>query len=544
MPKIPDVQSLGEANINVQTPVARVNVSQAGQGLSALGRAFEQREQLRAKNQYNKARTKFLSDYTVTVNSFDERTDYKKFGQDYEQDIQKSLDDAADMIEDGRTREQFIQETRLKIVEGQERVRNIALSREKDAERGDLFDNLNTTRSLAAEADESNLTDIIDNTVNMLDTAADLGYITREERAKTLQDWKQKVAVSRIEAMDPEKRTEALDSQFAQMIPPDVKQQLREQAEQEAKDLEAIDIVDGYITSGITRAEAMKKMRNINDDVLRASVESRFDYQYNKAQLANTETQKELHDTYATGLSDPGSNFTIDNIPEEDWAAMDFDTRNNLYKIQQQAAKPRTSSDPDALVDLAALSAVNDAKGIVEYLNKNSHRLSAADRVKYSEIGIKGQIPAPVKDGLTLVQRVNGKLTELDINDKSAKDVVLNKVGDWMTSYQERNNGKLPDDKEQREFIDRMLIELQTGFFSSNKRMYEYKNISEILSDIDVTDEDFTEEQANAVIQQISDVDPEGLATVLREADRLGMSDMTPVQVITGYQNLINEEGN
>ena len=164
--RIPGVESVGEVGINVSTPLARVNVSQAGRGLTMLGRAMERREDERANYEANKARTGFLSDYTKNINSFDERDDYENFVNDFNRDAEQSLADAAENIRDAQQRQQFIDDGRLKIVQGAEKIRDMAFNKERDVERGTLVNDLETAQNLAIEADDEDISDIIGNTIN------------------------------------------------------------------------------------------------------------------------------------------------------------------------------------------------------------------------------------------------------------------------------------------------------------------------------------------------------------------------------------------
>lgn len=475
MPKIPDVRSISEATINVQTPIARVDVSDAGRGLAVVGDALERRRQLQDKNEYNKAKIQFEDNYAKLMTSFDKRTDYKKFDADYQDGIKQAIDQTLDKIENPRLREQFQQEAQLRMIEGRSRIEGLALNQEKDTERAALFDNLNVIETTAVESKEADLPNVMSTAIDALDTAVELGYMTRQERAKSLKGFQDNVAVLRIKRMKPEERIEALKGAYADKIPIEQREQLLRDAENELKESQAIDIVDEYIDKGLSKEEARERSSNIQDDVLRIAVEDRFRVESARRDVIHVERQKQLRDTYATAILESDT-FDIANIPDEEWNEMDYEVKaslTQLYQQKQTKTLPK-ETDPALLIELAVLNGDGKYKEMASLISANSHKMKPSDVAKYSKMSIEGQVSPDIDDGLTLVQRVNGKLTQMEITDTSAKSKILNQVGDWRVSFQKRN-GKSPTDEDERKFIDGLLMEAVTDYgvlWDSKMRIY------------------------------------------------------------------------
>lgn len=473
MIKLPDVRNIAVSDFSGQRPVARLDMSNAGVGMGSLGRGLQEMQDQRAQYQKSKAATSFLTGYTSEINSYDERTDYQNFTKDFRANSEDLMSKAAEKIEDPRAKQQFIEEQMLRIQEGEERVRNQAFAKETDYERGGVVSDLSTLRDTAVTAPSDQVLDIIDTVQDRLTTAVDVGFYSSEEAEKLKQAWRVDVSTARIEAMDPSDRIEALSQPWAVNIPAEKRAQIERDASTETKENEAISISDSYIDDGLTRSEALDKISKIKDMDLRKSVESRFDYQFSRAQQVEAEEQQQLYDDYVDEIAT--GKATIDFIPREKWDRMSGQTRSNFRALQSQAAKPRSVSDGDALVTLAVLKANDDYQGIVQFLRENSAMLKPSDRVKYAEIAIDGSTPIDIDDGLTDIQIINGKLTEAEITDKKAKDLLLNRMGDWRRNYIQRFN-KVPDDAERDKFIDRQLMDVTTspGFlWDTTERVFE-----------------------------------------------------------------------
>lgn len=458
--KLPDVRNVSVADFSGNRGVARLDMSDAGAGLASLGRGLEGMQQRRTEYQTGKAKTEFLTSYTSEINSYDERTDYENFDEDFRKNSEQMLNNAASKIKDERVRQDFINNGLIKIQEGAERVRNQAFAKETDYERGTVVNDLTALRETAITARDNDVIDTVEAMEQRLQSAVDVGFYSAEEVEKLKQSWRIDVSKARIEALEPLDRIEALQQPWAANIPSDIKARIERDAKTESKEREAIATVDSYIDDDVDRVEAMNRIRKIKDPELRESVERRFDYQFGRAQQAKEEQQQELFTEYEDVIGN--GSMTIDNIPREKWDQMDGGVRSNLRSIQAQASKPRTVSDGDALVALAVLNANEDYPGIVKFLRENSALLKPSDRQKYAEIAIDGSTPIDIKDGLSDVQVINGRLAEAEITDKRTKDLILNNMGEWRRNYIQRFN-KTPDDAERDKFIDRQLMNVTTS---------------------------------------------------------------------------------
>ena len=69
--RLPDVRNIQVANINGDRGVARLDMSDAGAGMQAIGRGLDKMGERRAAYQAGKARTEFLTGFTSEINSYD-----------------------------------------------------------------------------------------------------------------------------------------------------------------------------------------------------------------------------------------------------------------------------------------------------------------------------------------------------------------------------------------------------------------------------------------------------------------------------------------
>lgn len=474
MVRIPDARNIGLANPSGQTPIARMDVSRVGTGTAALASSLSGVAERRAEYQASKANTQFLTGYTREINSYDERPDYENFMSDYNKRSEELLTEAAEKIRDPRQRNLFIEQQRVRIAQGAEKIRDMAFAKETDFERGSVVDDLSALRDSAITAtDDTSVADIMLSVDERLDAAVQMGYYSAEEKAKLMQQWRNSAATGRLEGMDPEDRLDALNQPWAENLPADLRAKIKDDAVMEHRQTKAIETVDGYLSQGMDQMEARRQMLDIKDPDLRRAVESRFDYQYARHEQAKVEHQSQLYDKYVEGFSD--GSMTTDNITREDWDMMTPEVRLNLQAIQQEVATPTKQSDADALVQLATLNARKDYQGMAKFFSENSHKLKPSDRVKYAALVAEGEAPIELDDSLSDIQAINGRLAEAEITDKSAKDRILNNMSDWRLNYMRRFN-KAPDDAERAKFIDRQLMDVVTdkGFlWDSAGRAYE-----------------------------------------------------------------------
>lgn len=465
MARIPDALSIARPVPQGRAPVARMDTQFAGAAMGELAGALGEMGERQSRNQLAKAEADFLITKAEQDNAYEQDDDYSTIPERYEGAMSERLGEIAGNIDDPELRNEFVNKYRVNVAQGTERIKGVAWGKERDFERGSLDDRLNKLRESALQSGDLVMANQAAD--DLVGSAAELEFVSEQERVAMTTDFKHGLASGRIEMMEPEKRLEALKQPWAKNIPSDTRAKLKREAEKATRAGKAVGIVDSYMSKELDIETGMVEAEKITDPLLRKEVESRFAYDHGMQRKATVEQQSELRDIYFSDVA--LGKLTVDNIPKDDWEAMGADVQASLISAQGQSARgaktPFNVVHHDKLMQLKVQAdrGVPDA-GIKmrEYFIANAHGMSETQQKTWSTASIDGLMPLEAESGLSDAQIASAKLPASI--DAEARRVLIGEIGEWRENFIERYQ-KQPTDKDRDDALDRMLMEYATGEF-------------------------------------------------------------------------------
>lgn len=495
-------------------------------GYGEIATAFEGLQEANTEYEYTSAETDFLTLKAKKDREAIHDEDYKTLDERYVSEMTNSVGELALKIGNSEARNDFVQRSKLRIEQSRGKIQGIAFGKETDFERDAINTRLHGLRETVLTGTPEEVAEARATASNLLSSAG--RYYSKVDQTRIIEDWKQDSALGRLEMMEPEEQLKSLNAKWAENLPSDTKKKLRDAAKIASVKGKAIGNVDSYVESGLTEAEASDKADKIKDDDLRLLTEKRIDYKYSEMRTENTLEQKELFDKYQRSMDDLGDDVSFSDIDPEDFAKMDVQTRDSLRAIEANKYNPRTTSDTQALIDMAQLKHDGEWQEMINYVTQKN-LFTAKDRADFIQIAIDGSMPMEVDDNLTDIQVIKGKLAEADITDKKSKNLnrILNNVGEWRRKYIEKNN-KLPDDKERIEFLDGQFMNVKTDYgflWDSEQRLYELD--AEGWSD---------------AIREMADEDPDAAEKTTEYFKSRGITDPNRADVVRIFEYLKGKE--
>ncbi len=477
--RIPSADQVGRKFANPVTAITRVDTSNVGKGLQIVATAVDKGIDTVSRYQYAQAASEFLVKKNTEDNAYADDQDYGTIENRYSKNIDKSLQDSANLIMDPRLRNEFMLKFRPEVAEGVSRIRSVASSKEKDYQRGYVNQQLEalTEAGLTGDMDTALAT-----STALLETARDSGYISAQEYQQLNTTQRQNMAVKSIEMLEPKQQLEALNTPVVKAnLPADVEVKLRKAAEAELVKGEAVVAVDDIMSSirlGGSRIAAQARIEQIEDPDIRTAVEQRFENEYNRHEANKAQLQEGLNKKYAVQLR--LGEMTFDQIPRADLNDMDPSTLASLQSAERTAASgPPQNSDRNVLLNVFALQAraenpnlppltpeqlgqlgiesdteMTAAQASLAYAGKNQHLLNPQDFEQYVGAAVKGVVPAEAKPFMTARARLSNELRLMYPKDTAkvyAKEIEFDR---WYSSQ-----ATPPTDSDVREHMDLMILD-------------------------------------------------------------------------------------
>lgn len=291
MPTIPDVSRLKRAIPEDMTTVTRVDTSDVGRGTEALGRAFKDIADDRDEYELNKAEANYLIAKTKEDNAYKDDEDYATIPQRYEENTSKLMSDISAKITNPRVREQFLLRQRQNQAVGIERIKALASDKERDFERGEI---LNIENDLFDVGVQGNIVEAVKQYERVLDSGHK--YISKEEKAKRVESFKERASTAWIKSKEPEQQLELLKSPGAKHLPADVKIELKKKAKEKLREHKAIDIVDDIRNRDLPPGDAFNEVRQKyqDDPELRQDIEARLEYEFTVDRNSEIDAQRTI----------------------------------------------------------------------------------------------------------------------------------------------------------------------------------------------------------------------------------------------------------
>lgn len=459
MPTIPDATSIRRDIQSGKQSV--VSIGQTGAVASAvrgLASGIEGEVDANARYQYSRAKAAMLKAKTEVDNQGYEDVYYNNIGDTYQERFNKRRSEIEGSIGSSIAKSMFAQDADMLFTQGMAAAGKEARKKEIDVERGNLDQDLLDLRESGLNGD---LVQITASAKELIEAGVAKGYYGAEEGVALFNQWKQDAAKGRLTMMPPEDRVEALKQRWAKNLNSDERAVLMRDAEEATIAVKAQEFAEGALSGEMTRFEALSEADKIVDPKLRDETVSRINSDYDRYERNVIERQNKAYQDAARILEDP--DFKYDQLPDNLLDDLTVTQRQNLRAISDRGGNPRTVSDPDVLIELAAAFGRQDWNTYNGIIKDRSHLLSDSDRVTYTVKGLNEQLPKEVESGLSDVQAVAGALASANIKDKRKQSILLLEVGNWRMRETERT-GKAPSDDDRRKFIDYQLINRDTNW--------------------------------------------------------------------------------
>lgn len=216
MPKLPDAFSLGDRPVpQSNRPIVGYRAGQEGEAMQEAGRdlgkfaAAERDKQDRLESAF--AESALLRGQLDAMDELEKDTDYTTYQSRFEKKMAEVRQQAAGMIRDGGQRSLFDAQADTTIARGLAQVKERARAKEKDFGQASLFETLKQNADAALRAtDEPTRARLLLATNDAIHGAADRGYISEEEAAKTRSNFLENYALTRVQMLPPEEQVKAL----------------------------------------------------------------------------------------------------------------------------------------------------------------------------------------------------------------------------------------------------------------------------------------------------------------------------------------------
>ena len=470
MATIPKVSQLQREIPSGQTQAVSLDTRAVGQGFLAAAEGLQQYVEKESKLEVAKARANFLMAKTQEDNAYDDDDDYGTFEDRYSKNMTEKLGEASKLISHPAARQAFMQEQKVNLVKGQERIRSLAFNKEKDFERASLNDTLEGLRETALTGD---LTAAKETADFYLESAYERGFISAQESQKLMSTFQQSAAEGRISMLEPEEAIKTLNSPQAKYLPSDVRVKLKKQKEAELVDIRAMREVDRIMSDpNITRAQGQAKVAKLPEKI-RRNAQIKFEHELAQRQAAELEEQSELFDQHFLSVR-LGQVSSADIM--SDLQKMTPQQQQSILNAEAASTKrtARTYSDPKVLDTLNVLKAratasesPNDWQEVRRYFMDHAAQLNATDYKDWSEISVEGQIPPEVESSLNdkeyLLQRqveAEGMSARRDPQRQAQLQIRYDK---WARAFQAQQ-GRGPSTDERERQVDRLLMEQASGW--------------------------------------------------------------------------------
>jgi hypothetical protein len=525
MPTIPRLERRTVTPSSRVSSVSTPDISSVG---TALGGAIERVRDKRTQYELADARSKLSILSHQQNNAYDNDDDYETIGERWDQSMSKGVDDIASGISDPEARNFFMMDARERVEASRPRINAVAFSKERDVKRADMNKHLNGLREIVMGDDIEAAQQAISDAKDLYDGAAAAGYVGHEEGVKTIELWKQDSAIGRVRKVAPKDRTKLLkDPVITANIPSDKLAELQREADDAVLDEQAMELVDG-MGIGFTTNDVLRQARTIDDPELRIKFETRAHNEHAKQKTGEREAMEDFHQKWfvplATGKMELDTN-------DEQFRQLDPDLQASLMKVDSVSkTPPRARSNPKIIKELMELQAEKDFTRFREVVNTavENGELSPADTAKFVKVGINGEKPEEWDSDLTLMQRVESKLSSYDkkYTDKQVYNV-LDKVNNWDKWYL-GHYGKAADDSAIEKKIADAIMEVEldpTAVFTSKEQSkyydLDYEGQVELFSETfdnptEVKDDQFNLVFNESITESGPRVDREGRPTRMR----------------------------
>lgn len=246
MARLPDVMDLGapvvprRARGIVSDQSGQIAAEAVGNFAGAVGNIANQFREREDKFSYALAKSKLLQADIQTRKSLEDDPDFETYEKRYQESMTKALDESNKLIRGSRDRALFDMDAKLDVERGMEDIRAKAKVKKVDWARATLDDNLDGLRNSALQSDDEITRETNIGTMGeLIDGAAENGFITQQERVNLRQAKTTDFAEAWLSTQTPARQVELLSNPKAngaavlRFIPLDKQSKLLESAQRD-----------------------------------------------------------------------------------------------------------------------------------------------------------------------------------------------------------------------------------------------------------------------------------------------------------------------
>lgn len=466
MAKIPDIRQIQRAVPSGSYSTARrtsVDVSAGYRGASTILAQIAERK---TNNQLAKADMRMSIALAEEINAFNDDPDYTTFNSRYTGSVNTRLGEIAATIQDGTARNVFVQQYKVRIAAGSEKVNIKARGKWSEDERGQLITDMEATRNSVIESG-----DIVIGSQQInarIDAGVQSGYLDADIAAKMKIQSRQDLAVGRLKFLTPEQRVKALKQPWAKFLPSDTRADLKRKADDDLRSTKAQATVDDM--TGIPREDGRLKISKIRNAQLREETERRWDYIKGREEKEELEVRSKLSDKWFSDIA--LGDKTIDDIRESgEWD--DMGARLQATMINAQASSSNKNKVPFNIEiedELNVLYTNKKFTQVREMFLENASTMSPEQTKRWSSVSTEGVAPIEVKGLFSATSTLKSKTPRYTPERRYKLQEAL---GEWYEQFQELNN-RLPNDKEVNDKTDDLIMEFDTTWlWGGTKPVFE-----------------------------------------------------------------------
>jgi len=510
MPQIPRASDISRTQVSGQQRVQVADISAVGTGAqqlsNELGRVGDDMYKRKTSYEMAQARTELLKAATIEGNAYNDDEDYPTIPDRYTNNMKTHMESAASLISDPAARAQFNLDADLQFTQGLEKIKNHAKGVEGEYQRAYIVEGMASNRDAALNGDTLAAMETND---HLIDSAVDMNYLEPARAAQMKLDWRNDTARAKIEQLPPEQRLEALQEEWAQNIPSEVRAQLTRVAEDESVLEQSIEAADA--ASDLSFEEGFESLKGL-DPKVRERAESRLSAHWNRRDAeigrqkrdAVTE-QKEMHQAYFNEVRLNG--LDPETIPEEELNRMEPSIVENMMVAHRNYIRDQDPVTPRETLD-ELYSIYQGGRGspleLSEYFMEISHTLSRSDYEQWAEVSTESFDGIESNPVFTGTQMINSKVMEVTggMANRGMEAKYRRQFERYVFEYRNDHEGRDPDGNEQRIAIDKMMLELPTAerYFGTDPTDYTLWD-------------DMTPEKQGQALSYIQSLDPEAFET-------------------------------
>ncbi len=489
MPQLSKYQRTGQARVTAQvSKVARMpTTSPAFEGLADIGRdvtEFENRIRAsRTQREIAKAEVGIRRDYDSLLRGIEHNPDLDvtQYESSLMEGSAKLREKYAGNIKSREARALF--DLRAPGIETDYVIksRDLMNQRQLDDARAGTIDLLGTFKEASDDlaADTGTLLEAKRAISSYIDEQEKLGFITSDQ-AEVDRQKVQDIAVAgytnrvgaNVEALigaGSYREAMTLFKKSYNDLDPTKRDAMENTLEAMAFEAQAVEMVDGFESRGLSDSQMRSEIRQIKDPALRKEAENRRDYLKAEREAARAKDVRDADDRLDNMVLVEGVPYS--KTPMELRMRASGSTLRALQNYEAASlraqANPRQDSDRDAMIAYYDYMMAGDVKAAREFVTTNVDMFDDADFKTYMEATSKEVVPDGLRTNLAMAERVGARS---GLNKKQVPEMV-DALEAWSFDYQDRNQKK-PTDQELEVEAERLAMQYkfrQPGIFDDTK---------------------------------------------------------------------------